>query len=201
MFLRMGKMKNVIKVLLIILLIIVGILAYPVVSYLLWQKEFESKTPQMDCSSNLSELISLDEKSKKFVLSEDKVTFIEFSIDEVLSLLKSTNIINGGEIHNICIVPNNGFWNIYVNLSLQGIRFPWVRLEIAKDSMETAQLYAENIYIGEQLMPESMSANIKTGLNKGISDAIVLVNENNFLGRKIQNIELLQDKIVVKGSL
>ena len=84
MFLRMGKMKNVIKVLLIILLIIVGILAYPVVSYLLWQKEFESKTPQMDCSSNLSELISLDEKSKKFVLSEDKVTFIEFSIDEVL---------------------------------------------------------------------------------------------------------------------
>lgn len=197
----MGTMKNVIKVLLVTFIIVVGILAYPVISYFIWQKEFQSKISQMNCATNLTEVISLDEKFKKFVLSEDKVSFIELSSDEVVSLLKNTNIISGGEINNVCAVPSNGTWKIYVNISLQGIRLPWVRLDIAKDPMETAQLYVENMYIGKQLVPESISANIKQQVNKGISDALTLVNENSFLGRKIQNIELLQDKIVIKGSL
>jgi len=84
---------------------------------------------------------------------------------------------------------------------LQGINMPWVRIDIAKDNMETAQLYVANLYVGNILISEKLSQVIKTQLNKGISDALVLVNENNFLGRKIQNIELLKDKIVVKGTL
>lgn len=194
-------MKNVTKVLLVIFAIIVGILVFPVISYFIWQKEFQSKIPQMNCATNLTEVISLDEKFKQFVLSEDKVSFIELSANEVASLLKNTNIISGGEINNVCVVPSNGTWEIYANISLQGIRLPWVRLDIAKDPMETAQLYVENMYIGKQLVPGSIATNIKQQVNKGISDALTLVNENSFLGRKIQNIELLNDKIVIKGSL
>ena len=194
-------MKKVFSALLIIFLIIVGILAYPVISYLLWQKQFKSQIPNMSCISNTSELLPLDEKFKEFVMSEDNISFIELSSKEVLSLLQSTDIISGGDVKDICIESSKGQWSIYTKISLQGINIPWVKLEVAKDTMETAQLYIPNIYIGNILIPENMSKNIKTQVNKGISDALVLVNENSFLGRKIKNIELLSDKIVVKGSL
>lgn len=194
-------MKKVFSVLLIIFLIIIGILAYPVISYLLWQKQFKSQMPNMSCISNTSELLPLDEKFKEFVMSEDNISFIELSSNEVLSLLQSTDIVSGGDVKDICIEPSKGVWSIYTKISLQGINLPWIQIEAAKDTMETAQLYIPNIYIGNILIPENMSKNIKTQLNKGISDALVLVNENSFLGRKIKNIELLSDKIVVKGTI
>ncbi|MBU1119747.1 hypothetical protein KKA50_00915, partial [Patescibacteria group bacterium] len=154
-------MKKVFRILLIISLIFIGILVYPIISYLLWQKQFQSQIPNMNCVSNLTELIPLDEKFKGFVMSEDQNTFIELTPDETLSLLQSTDIISGGEVTNICIVPNSGVWSIYAKLSLQGIHIPWVRLDIAKDSMETAQLYVSNIFVGNILMPEKMTQNIK----------------------------------------
>ncbi len=194
-------MKKVLSVLLVIFLIIIGIFAYPVISYLVWQKQFKSQMPNMSCISNTTELPPLDEKFKEFVMSEDNISFIELSSEEVLSLLQSTDIISGGDVKDICIQPSKGLWEIYTNISLQGINIPWIKVEIVKDTMETAQLYIPNIYVGNILIPENFSKNIKTQLNKGISDALILVNENSFLGRKIKNIELLNDKIVVKGTL
>jgi len=194
-------MKKILSVLLVIFLIIIGILAYPTISYLLWQKQFKSQIPSMSCISNTSELLPLDEKFKEFVISEDSVNFIELSTKEVLSLLQSTDIISGGDVNDICIQPSKGIWSIYANISLQGINLPWIKIDVAKDTMETAQLYVSNLFVGNILVPENMSQNIKSQLNKGISDALVLVNENSFLGRRIQNIELLKDKIVVKGIL
>jgi hypothetical protein len=194
-------MKNVLKALLIIFVVIIGILAYPTISYLLWQKQFQAKMPEMSCSSNTSDIMTLDDKFKKFVLSEEDVTFIELSPDEVLSLLMNTNIISGGEVEGICIEPNSGIWNIFAKVSLQGVNLPWIRVDIAKDTMETAQLYVANIYVGNILVRENMAKGLKEQLNRGISDALILVNENSFLGRKIQNIELLNNKMVVKGTL
>ena len=84
---------------------------------------------------------------------------------------------------------------------MQGIVLPWLRLDVAKDTIESAQLYVSNIYVGNQLIPEKIVSSVKAQINKGISDALILVSENNFLGRTITNIELLDEKIVVKGSL
>lgn len=194
-------MKSLFKVLLVIFVLTIGVFTFPVISYLIWQKQFQSNIPNMVCVTNTQDAIPLDEKFKKFVLSEDKNTFIELSTEEMLSLFKSTDIISGGDINDICIVPGVGTWNIYAKISLQGLNLPWIRIDIAKDTMETAQLYVSNILIGNILLPDKISQNIKEQLNKGISDALILVNENNFLGRKIKNIELFKDKIVVKGSI
>lgn len=194
-------MNKALKMILILFFVIILILATPVVLYLLWNKSFESNLSSMVCSNNSTEDVSLDDKFKDFVLSDESVTFVELSPIETVSLLKNTDIINGGEIQNLCVVPADGMWGVYIKMSLQGINLPWFRMDIAKDDMETAQLYVKNIYVGKWELPDQIAANIKTQLNKGISDALVLVNENNFIGRKIQNIELLQDKIVIKGAL
>ena len=42
--------------------------------------------------------------------------------------------------------------------------------------------------------------NITDMINTGIADALLTVNENGFSGRYLENIELLEDKVVVKGS-
>ena len=194
-------MKKVFSVLLIIFFLIIGIIAVPVISYFIWQNNLQKEISQLHCKSNLSAEISLDEKFKDFVLSEEDVTFVELNPDEAALLLGNTNIINGGTIENVCVMPHKDVWNVLVKVNLQGILLPWVRLDVAKDSIESAQLYVSNIYIGNQLLPEKIVSTLKTQINKGISDALILVSENNFLGRTITNIELLEEKIVVKGSI
>lgn len=194
-------MKKVFSVLLIIFFLIIGVIAVPVISYFVWQNNLQKEIGQLHCKSNLSADISLDEKFKDFVLSEDDVTFVELNPDEVALLLGNTNIINGGTIENVCVMPHEDVWNVLVKVNLQGISLPWIRLDVAKDSIESAQLYVSNIYVGNQLLPEQIVSSLKSQINKGISDALILVSENNFLGRTITNIELLGNKIVVKGSI
>ena len=194
-------MKKVFSVLLIIIFLILGVIAVPVISYFIWQNNLQKEISQLHCKSNLSADISLDEKFKDFVLSEEDVTFVELNPDEVALLLGNTNIINGGIIENVCVMPHEDVWNVLVKVNLQGIPLPWIRLDVAKDSIESAQLYVSNIYVGNQLLPEQIVSSLKSQINKGISDALILVSENNFLGRTITNIELLGDKIVVKGSI
>ena len=64
--------------------------------------------------------------------------------------------------------------------------------------MQTAQLYITDIYVG----PFSMRGYSKwvEKVNRGIADSIVTLNENGFVGRYLENIELLESNIVVKGS-
>ena len=194
-------MKKILSIFLIVLLIIIGIISIPVISYFVWQANLQKEISQLHCESNLSEDISLDEKFKNFVLSEDDVTFVELNPDEVALLLGNTNIINGGTIEDICVMPHKNTWNALAKVNLQGIKLPWLRLDVSKDTIESAQLYVSNIYVGNQLLPERIVSTLKSQINKGISDALILVSENNFLGRTITNIELLDEKIVVKGSI
>ncbi len=194
-------MKKVFSVLLIIFFLTIGVISIPVISYFVWQGNLQKEIGQLHCKSNLSADISLEDKFKNFVLSDDNVTFVELNPDEVALLLGNTNIINGGTVENVCVMPHEDVWNILAKINLQGIQLPWLRLDVAKDSIESAQLYVSNIYVGNQLLPEQIVNNLKTQINKGISDALILVSENNFLGRTITNIELLDEKIVVKGSI
>lgn len=194
-------MKKIFSALLIILVLAIGIIVVPVVSYISWNSSFYKEIPQMYCKLNITEEISLDDKFKDFVLSDEETTFVRLDPEEVITLLGNTNIINGGEIENLCITTSKGLWKVYAKVNLQGIRLPWFVLDISKDSIESAQLYVSNTYLGNQLLPTKMANGLKGEINRGISDALVLVSENNFLGRTITNIELLEDEIVVKGTI
>jgi hypothetical protein len=66
--------------------------------------------------------------------------------------------------------------------------------------MQTAQLYVtdfkmQGINIG-RVFPSVIS-----NINQGLAQALVTVNENRFVGRKFENIELQEDRMIVKGSL
>jgi hypothetical protein len=56
------------------------------------------------------------------------------------------------------------------------------------------------VHIGGLEIPTFLETRLREDLNRGISDGIIMLNENNFLGRRIDNIELLEDRVVFKGT-
>jgi hypothetical protein len=176
------------------------LIASLITRYLIWQGHFESNINQLVCVSNSSEDVSFDKKVEDFVLSSDKTSFIELTPADVVSLLKNTSKSDDIQINDLCAIPDNGQWRLYIRATIQGVIMPWLGIDVAKDNMETAQLYISDIYIGDWEVPKRIANGIEQRVNMGISDALVLVNENNFLGRKIENIELLKEKVVIKGS-
>ncbi len=106
-------------------------------------------------------------------------------------------ILNTYSVEEVYIYPTSGIWKIYVKTRLKS--FPiWISIDLNKDSMQTAQLYVTNVSIGPYSVGQYF--NIQESINTGIADALLTANENGFLGRYLENVELMEDLVVVKGS-
>jgi hypothetical protein len=145
--------------------------------------------------------VNIEDKIKKFTLSDTKTDFIVLTEEEMLYLF-SENFTEEGDIRmeDICIKPSEGVWQLYLKTKYKRISVPWLVLDIVKDSIETAEVYIRKVHIGGLEVPSFLETRLREDLNRGISDGIIMLNENNFLGRRIDNIELLEDRVVFKGT-
>jgi len=101
-------------------------------------------------------------------------------------------------IEDICINPSKGEWTVYINIKVENFDLPWIKLNVIKDERETVELYVSEISLGDMKIPDILANGILDEINRGISDGILIVNENNFLGKNITNIELLNDGVVIR---
>ena len=197
-------MKKGLKIFLGVLIIfLLG--GYFVVRYSLWHKEFftnENITCISDEEFVVEEKeINIGDRIKNFVLSDLFSEFVTFSRKEMLYLLKdSITGVSGLEIQDICLVSDKGVWKVYAHSKVEFLQLPWMGIDIVKDNRETAELYSKRIYIGDMKVPDVLARGPLEKINKGISDALILVTENGFLGKTIENIDLLKDSIVIKGG-
>ncbi len=198
--------KKVFRILLLVFLFVtIALVAVDFVSYLGYSKWEEEELSKQDitCMSDITvESSIVEDKIKKFTLSDTRTDFIVLTESEMLYLLGENFTEEGGDIsvEDICLKPSQGLWQLYLKSEYKGISIPWLVLDIAKDNIETAEVYVRKVYIGNLNLPEFLEARLKGDLNKGISDGIIMLNENNFLGRRIDNIELLEDRVVFKGT-
>jgi len=195
-------MQRLFKIFGIFLLLLIFLPIFLTGMYLLWEREFSSNLSSKSCvSNNQVEEISFDERIRNFVFSSDRSDYIQFTKGEILYLISSELKKEEGDIvvKDMCVDSSKGVWKVYLNLTVAGIKNVWFIFDIIKDDRETAELYVDNLYLGNFQLPSFISSSLKEKINKGISDAIVLVNENSFSGRSITNIELLEEDIVVKG--
>ena len=195
-------MQRLFKIFGIFLLLLIFLFIFLTGMYLLWEREFSSNLSSKSCvSNNQVKEISFDERIRNFVFSSDRSDYIQFTKEEVLYLISSEFGKEEGDIvvKDMCVDSSKGVWKVYLNLTVAGIKNVWFIFDIIKDDRETAELYVDNLYLGNFQLPSFISSSLKEKINKGISDAIVLVNENSFSGRSITNIELLEEDIVVKG--
>jgi len=106
----------------------------------------------------------------------------------------------GEEVHlkDLCALSSKGVWTILVKYEVKGVTMPWLVLDIVKDDRETSEIYVKNLSIGNTPLPFGVGKKMERNVNKGIREAITLLNENEFLGREIKNIELIEEKVVIR---
>ena len=198
-------MKKGLKIFLGVLVIFLLVGGYFVVRYSLWHKDFftnENITCTNDEKFVIEEKeINIGDRIKNFVLSDLFSEFVTFSRKEMLYLLKdSISGVSSLEIQDVCLVSDKGVWRVYAHSKVEFLQLPWIGVDIVKDNRETAELYSRNIYIGDIKVPDVLTRKPLEKINKGISDALILVTENGFLGKTIENIDLLKDTVVIKGG-
>lgn len=195
-------MQKLFKIFVILLLLLILLPIFLTGVYLLWEREFSSNLSNKSCvSNNQVKDVSFDDRIRDFVFSSNRSDYIQFTKGEVLYLISSEFGKEGGEIvvQDMCVDSAKGVWKVYLNVTVAGIKNVWFIFDVIKDDRETAELYVDGLYLGNFQLPPFIASSLKEKINKGISDAILLVNENSFSGRSITNIELLEEDIVVKG--
>lgn len=185
----------------LITLIVISLL-FLFLKYKGWEREFESniKEEYLLNSENIKD-INIEEKINRFALSFSDTEFLELTTKEIGSILYSVleSYLNTEQIalENIYIIPKSSIWDIYLKINYSDILF-WVSFDIRKDSIQTPQIYTSSVKIGPFEINRYIE--IVDMINRGISESLVTLNENGFIGRYLENIELLDDRVVLKGS-
>jgi len=74
-------------------------------------------------------------------------------------------------------------------------------ITLQKDNIETAQVYSTDFAIANFSLNEIGIEFFTNKINQGLSDSLLLVNENSYSGRVYKNIELDNEGMVIKGIL
>ncbi len=195
--------KTFITIFLFVSVTILFSLAFVVYNYFIWRNEYIEQNDSVICSEDIEdEDYSIEEKVKAFVLSFEKSDFVSFTPEEILQLMNENIVLSGNlKLQGICLEPNDSHWKVYFNTKLGFINIPWIGLNVVKEKRETAELYVDEILLGGLKIPQLFVEKIISDINMGISDGVVLMNENSFLGRTIINIELMKENVVVKGTI
>lgn len=164
-----------------------------------WKKEMFEKEKRV-CLQNIDiNQEEIGKKVEKFVLSGSQTEFIVFNTDEIVHILQKSVRREGGILlKDLCVFPSKGEWVILIKYEAKRVSVPWLVLNIVKDNRETPEIYVKDLTVGNTKFPFNLSKGVVKDINKGISEAITLLNENQFLGREIKNIELTEEKVVIR---
>ena len=196
------------KVIKFILLSLLGLfllfLGYIVSKYISWEKEFTNNRGEGIVCTKDEEKVEMDfkERIENFILSDSYAEFLTFSKREALYLIEeSIPETEELKIEEMCLETDSGKWKIYIQSRFKSSTDPWIAIDSVKDNRITAELYTPSMYIGNLKVPEKFSKGLLQKISKGLSDALIVVTENNFLGKEIKNIDILKDSVVFKGGL
>jgi len=201
-------MKRINKILLCFLLgtlmLILLVSSFSLFSYSNWKENFEQNIIQENFSQDVVELSEeVQIRITDFINSEEKTDFMEFSVPEVSKILNyvMNSDLEGISFDSVYIEPADGIWIVYLKGRVDNLKLPWISLAIVKDDIESAEFYIKEIKIGNLKIPNFIQDRLLIAANKGVSEAILLFNENLFSKRYLQNIALFTDKVVIKGIL
>lgn len=191
----------------IIITFLAGLIVFLVLrgEYRGWAQRFEgshlsSDFVYIDDSKEIKE--SLEKKIEKFSTSSEDTDSLELSTEEVFvafadqlesSVPEKINIYRG------YVDSDYGSWNIYVQSKYGKRLLPWVTVHLNKDEGEGIQLYVSSISFGNYDISDFGMSRVIENVNKGLTDAFVLVNQSEFTGRTFENIELEPGMMIIKG--
>ena len=192
------------SILIIISIVVIGILVLLGLMYLKygsWEKNFEKGIDiNYIIDQEIANTTDLGEKISTFALSTKDVEFLELNVSEIGSEIFNTLDSYLGEkvsLEKIYIDPSDSKWVIYFKAKYEKFSL-WFSFDVNKDSIQSAQIYVTQINVGPFKISDYV--NWVDAINTGIADSVVTLNENGLVGRYIENIELLGNSVVLKGS-
>ncbi len=182
--------------------LLIAIVSFILVSnYKTWERRFERNINEYNLAILPYESDgSVEMKIAKFTLSNENTESLILSPYEISSLILLTSkeyFDKDITVRRVYVEPGNFRWNIYMEFVYKKYSV-WFSVDINKDDMQTAQFYITDIKLGNYSLGRYFD--LVYQINTGIANTILTVNENGFSGRYLENIELMEDKIVVKGS-
>ena len=185
---------------LILTILLLGAIFLFVNRYKTWEKDFEQNLVSENLVISKDPLEQeIEEKIVRFTLSSESTDSLILTTREVgeLTLVVLQDYLKEEiQVSKIYIEPNSRVWNIYTKVSYKKLSL-WISVDVNKDNMQTAQLYITDVKIGPYSIGEV--GNMVERINSGIANSLLTVNENGFSGRYLENIELLEDTLVIKG--
>ena len=172
-------------------------------------------------TDNQKNIVDLNDSEQIKVLSnqtENKITvfsestkkndFIELNLTESAYLIgNNINKVSPSflKVSKIVIEPQDNqkdnIWDIYLLFETPKIKNISVMITLQKDNIETAQVYSTDFAIANFSLNEIGIEFFTNKINQGLSDSLLLVNENSYSGRVYKNIELDNEGMVIKGIL
>ena len=181
--------------------------------YNVWVAEFWTDNQKNVVDFNDSEqikVLSNQTESKITIFSEStkKNDFIELNLTESAYLIgNNINKFSPSflKVSKIVIEPQDNqkdnIWDIYLLFETPKIKNISVKITLQKDNIETAQVYSTDFAIANFSLNEIGIEFFTNKINQGLSDSLLLVNENSYSGRVYKNIELDNEGMVIKGIL
>ena len=197
--------KNFLKVSISIFLLFVfstGLISLLLIrNYKNWESKFERNIYE----NNLAILPyesggEIEMKIAKFTLSDENTESLVLSPYEFANLILITSrgyFDKEITVERVYIESENFRWNVYMEFVYKEYSV-WFSVDLNKDDIQTAQLFITDVYLGNY--PLGKYFGLADQINMGIANSLLTVNENGFSGRYLENIELMEEKIVVKGS-
>ncbi len=204
-------MNKVLKILGMVLLMLFTLfllfLLFIFIRSKLWVRNFQADiNPEYIANEPEEFEEALNEKVEEYVLSQEDTDFISFTPKEVAQIVYGSisEMVEGSnmEITNVYAEPSVGLWKICGRSKLRDIEEfnIWVCADVTKDNIQTAQLYVTDLTI-QGFSMKKIYPKVLTEINQGIAEALVTANENGFVGRVFENMELLENTFIIKGSL
>ncbi|MGI6443565.1 MAG: hypothetical protein ACOX06_00945 [Candidatus Dojkabacteria bacterium] len=126
-----------------------------VAKYITWRNHFEIEKKDMVCYTALSNVDSIEESVKgklENMLDDEKNSYIEFSVEEILVLLREyADAPTGISVLDACVKPKNDIWMLYLQTKVTALKAPWIGITLQKD--ESGSLKANKASIADVSFP------------------------------------------------
>jgi hypothetical protein len=170
-------------------------------SYIKWEESFENSIPSDELiTKENNDTKELENRIQELNYTLEDTIALELTTKEVSSLLmKSFSENDFVNVEGIYIEPiEEGYWRIHMKVSLMKKFSVWSSLDVRKDDRQTAEIYLSDIYIWRYSLKNFGIESKIESINSSITSALITVEENGFVGRSIDNIELLESRMVIK---
>lgn len=183
-------------VFLVFWVIVVGLCLLGWQQYRVWEDENSILLESFGTDSNVG--IDLEEKLMDFGSSQVQLQSMELSCEEVEVLFRDA-IVENWDMYNVDsvgVICGDRSLDVYVH-----VKGGWFVIELWQTAEGALDFAVVDVSWGPVSLGELSWGYVNAGMSEGIGDAVDLVSQMNFSGRRITEIYVREDGVLVTGGL